>query len=360
MRRISLAAFTAGIALTGCIVEQQRSVRDEPAVSELPPPPAPPADARPAGPPEAYADVDEAPPAAGATVDEDVFYDRLSPYGYWTDVAPYGRVWVPTVAAGWRPYYYGRWVFTDWGWTFVSDDPWGWAAYHYGRWNFAVGVGWYWIPDTVWGPAWVDWRYGGGWVTWCPLGPRGVYFGYRHPAWVAVQEVHFTHPIAAYAAPPRVTAQYVQTARPLTGPAARPVRGSQFGPPVARISAATGQQIRPVPARQVVAQRPSAIVRSQPGVTQRAQPGVARAQPGPRARTGDPMRSPMSPRGAGGDAASRGSYAPRSGGAVGGGTRSGGGARPSGGGGGGARGGGGGGHSGGGGGHSGGGGHVSR
>jgi hypothetical protein len=189
-------------------------------------------------------------------------------------VAPYGQVWVPAVAYGWRPYYYGRWVLTDWGWTFVSDDPWGWAAYHYGTWNFAVGVGWYWIPGTVWGPAWVSWRYGYGYVTWCPMGPRGVYFPYGHPAWVAVPEQHFTRPITTVAVPAARTGGIVTRTQPLTGPHATVGRGGAFGPPVASVSRATGQTIRPVAATTVV----------------RPRTGYARPTP----RTG--MVSPVQPR----------------------------------------------------------------
>jgi hypothetical protein len=66
----------------------------------------------------------------------DTFYDPLSTYGEWVTVGSYGRAWRPRVAVGWRPYYYGRWEWTNEGWLWVSDEPWGWAAYHYGRWAF--------------------------------------------------------------------------------------------------------------------------------------------------------------------------------------------------------------------------------
>src|SRR5207248_1659169 len=144
MRRFrNILVLTLAAAAAGCFMEGGY-VRDEPQPYDYgasPPPPA--AEAA-----ETYQS--EAPLPAGANVpDEDVFYDSLAPYGSWTVIGPYGRVWVPAVGYGWRPYYYGRWVLTDWGWTFVSDDPWGWAAYHYGRWNWAIGVGWYWIPGLV-------------------------------------------------------------------------------------------------------------------------------------------------------------------------------------------------------------------
>jgi hypothetical protein len=65
-------------------------------------------------------------------------------------------------------------VLTEFGWTWVSDYSWGWAPFHYGRWIVIVGHGWCWVPGTIWGPAWVAWRAGDGFVGWAPLPPRGV------------------------------------------------------------------------------------------------------------------------------------------------------------------------------------------
>jgi hypothetical protein len=66
-----------------------------------------------------------------------------------------------------------------------------------------VGYGWCWRPGRVWGPGWVSWRAGGGYVGWAPLPPRGVRiappaavhgpwrfttaseFGSQHPNYVA-------------------------------------------------------------------------------------------------------------------------------------------------------------------------------
>ena len=33
----------------------------------------------------------------------------------------------------------------------------------------------YWVPGYEWGPAWVSWRFGGGYVGWAPLPPRAVW-----------------------------------------------------------------------------------------------------------------------------------------------------------------------------------------
>jgi hypothetical protein len=99
-------------------------------------------------------------------------------------------VWTPTVvAAGWRPYYDGHWIWQDpWGWTWVGAEPWGWAPYHYGRW-FVYGSQWYWAPAApsvavAYAPAVVGfvgggpgWSAtvavgGGGYVGWFPLAPH--------------------------------------------------------------------------------------------------------------------------------------------------------------------------------------------
>lgn len=193
----------------------------------------------------------------GGPVEVATFHERLGAYGRWTTVEGYGQVWAPaSVRAGWRPYADGRWVLTEYGWTYVSDDPWGWAAYHYGNWVLAGGVGWVWIPGRVWAPAWVTWRYGGGYAAWAPAPP----IGYRvrvlevsSPGWVVVQEAHLTRPIATVAVSARVTAGFVASAQPLAGPVA--VAGGvavNAGPHPQAIAAAVGSPVHPVSAHAVV------------------------------------------------------------------------------------------------------------
>jgi len=112
-------------------------------------------------------DRDEAP-----AVDVGFFYNELSPYGEWVRHPQYGWAWFPRhVYAGWRPYSLGRWVESDYGWTWASDEPFGWATYHYGRWAWDRQVGWLWVPGTDWAPAWVAWQQGNGYVGWAPLPP---------------------------------------------------------------------------------------------------------------------------------------------------------------------------------------------
>lgn len=111
-------------------------------------------------------------PGHGRDADIGIFYEELGPYGEWVDLPRYGWVWSPYgVDYDWRPYQDGHWVYTEYGWTWVSDEPFGWAVYHYGRWHYDNYYGWVWVPGTTWGPSWVAWREGDGWVGWAPLPP---------------------------------------------------------------------------------------------------------------------------------------------------------------------------------------------
>ncbi|HET6558615.1 MAG TPA: DUF6600 domain-containing protein [Prolixibacteraceae bacterium] len=106
------------------------------------------------------------------TVDFQLFYDQLSPYGQWIEYTNYGYVWVPDVRREFTPYSTnGHWVMSDYGWTWASDYRWGWAPFHYGRWDYDNYFGWFWGPDDQWGPAWVTWRGGNGYYGWAPMRP---------------------------------------------------------------------------------------------------------------------------------------------------------------------------------------------
>lgn len=105
-----------------------------------------------------------------------LFYSSLSPYGEWIAVGGDVYAWRPgRVASGWRPYTEGRWAWTDDGWYWLSDEPWGWAVFHYGRWYYDDYYGWLWIPGYEWAPAWVEWRYGRGYIGWAPLSPYAIF-----------------------------------------------------------------------------------------------------------------------------------------------------------------------------------------
>jgi len=148
------------------------------------------------------------------------FRDALSPYGQWVDNPQYGQIWVPSateVGADFTPYYSGgRWVLSDYGWTWVSEHSWGWAPFHYGRWLQVGGYGWSWIPGRVWGPAWVHWRAGGGYVGWAPLPPRGVRiappgYGWRGHSWNFVASGQLTAPRLVRVAPSYLPNLYQRT-----------------------------------------------------------------------------------------------------------------------------------------------------
>ena len=97
--------------------------------------------------------------AGAASEDVALFYDDLSQYGQWVEVEQYGPVWQPNqVAEDWRPYTNGRWVPTDDGNVFESEEPWGWATYHYGNWMPTEANGWVWVPGRTWYPSTVEWR----------------------------------------------------------------------------------------------------------------------------------------------------------------------------------------------------------
>ncbi|PYL55399.1 MAG: hypothetical protein DMF29_02730 [Verrucomicrobia bacterium] len=110
-------------------------------------------------------------PASGYST----FYTKLEPHGAWLETSDYGYVWQPREAESsrtWRPYTNGRWIYTDAGWTWISEEPFGWATYHYGRWTRLRGIGWVWVPGNEWAPAWVSWRKSSDYVGWAPLPPE--------------------------------------------------------------------------------------------------------------------------------------------------------------------------------------------
>jgi hypothetical protein len=111
-------------------------------------------------------------PSGQSSVDLGFFYDDLAQYGNWIERPNYGWAWTPRdVSSSWRPYEDGHWVWTDQGWTWVTDEPYGWATYHYGRWYEDPEIGWTWVPGEQWAPSWVSWQEGGDYVGWAPLPP---------------------------------------------------------------------------------------------------------------------------------------------------------------------------------------------
>lgn len=108
---------------------------------------------------------------------------RLNHHGRWMEYRG-SRVWRPHVSPGWRPYHSGWWIYTPYGLTWVSTEPWGWVPYHYGYWGQAGGTGWVWYPGHRYTPGAVYWYWGPTHIGWVPAGyyslhPYG-YFGGIH------------------------------------------------------------------------------------------------------------------------------------------------------------------------------------
>lgn len=165
--------------------------------------------------------------------DVSYFHDQLSDDGTWYEDPEYGEVWAPRgVDSEWRPYTRGSWANTDeYGWYWVSDEPFGWATYHYGRWHLSPRWGWVWVPGTRWGPAWVAWRSSDEYVGWAPLPPEAYWdrgAGLRYDAaiyesprfslyWSFVAPTYVTTPgLYRYCAPRNDVTKIIIKTRPNT------------------------------------------------------------------------------------------------------------------------------------------------
>ena len=151
--------------IVGCTTYVERTVyRDQPP-PEQPAPPPPPVVVQTAAPPPPQVVVVE------IRTERD-FYEPLTPYGHWEVVGAYGRCWVPArVDSDWRrtataignaPKTAGIGPATSLG----PGPPIIMAAGISTR-----RIGWYWVPQTQWAPAWVSWRRGESYVGWAPLPP---------------------------------------------------------------------------------------------------------------------------------------------------------------------------------------------
>jgi hypothetical protein len=217
--------------------------------------------ARESRPPESSGSTGKVPAyAPGANYDYQKFYDELDPVGSWFESAEYGYVWQPSVYVAdrsWRPYTRGRWVNTDYGWTWCSDENFGWACYHYGRWACLDGIGWVWVPGDQWGPAWVSWRKSSSYVGWCPLPPETVYdvdvtydssidrdCGLYPGGYVFVPVRHFDEPVLGHCEAPSISINIYSTTVNITNLIVRRDRVECYGPERDWIAQCTR---RPVP-----------------------------------------------------------------------------------------------------------------
>jgi hypothetical protein len=114
------------------------------------------------------------------------FQSTMADYGTWVSMQPFGNVWRPYVAQGWRPYTQGHWAYTQYGPTWEGYEPWAWAGYHYGNWVFSQQYGWVWIPGYDYHGGRVAWAQGYDSIGWMPLPPAGYdysrgYLSYMGP-----------------------------------------------------------------------------------------------------------------------------------------------------------------------------------
>ncbi|HZW89624.1 MAG TPA: DUF6600 domain-containing protein [Myxococcaceae bacterium] len=240
---------------------------------------------------------DEPIPQPEGDMDVTTFDETLSPYGQWVDTGEGpndGRAWRPdpdVVGEDFQPYATGgHWVYSDYGWTWESDYPWGWAPFHYGRWALTPSWGWVWYPGAVLAPAWVDWRFGGGYIGWAPLPPVGyaVVVQPWRPYWCFVpSNVFIYRDVWAY----RLPVGSIHAAYAATVPVHQAVSYGRArwyaGPPVPQVEHAVG---RPVP-------RVTGFTPPPPGRVQPVLPPSRGLAPGAIApRPGQPFPGVSSPR----------------------------------------------------------------
>lgn len=186
-----------------------------------------------------------------------VFYDNLSPHGYWLDYPNYGYVWMPNVGPDFTPYATaGYWAMSSYGWTWVSNYSWGWAPFHYGRWWYDNIYGWFWVPDTVWGPAWVIWRTSPGYYGWAPFGPNiSITFamggGYVPPVdyWCYAPSQYLGRPdINTYYGPRKSTSDFINTSSVVNNTYVDNRSQTSYiaGPKQIDVEKATGRTIKPI------------------------------------------------------------------------------------------------------------------
>ena len=111
----------------------------------------------------------------GMRIGFDFFQNRLAGQGRWIRHPIWGDVWRPKarlVGQDFQPYTNGYWEYTDdYGWYWVSNDPFDDVVYHYGRWVYDPRNAWLWVPGYTWAPAWVLWREGDDYTGWMPMPP---------------------------------------------------------------------------------------------------------------------------------------------------------------------------------------------
>jgi hypothetical protein len=191
---------------------------------------------------------------ASGSVSISFFYDELRPHGDWVTVKSYGHCWRPHgIDRSWQPYLNGEWLYTENGWTWVSNDPWGGDPYHYGTWAWSSAYGWVWIPGTIWAPAWVTWYVSDNDIGWAPVPPSfnvGI-SGYLGPPVTVSRSSYIFVPATQFVGvnvgtvrlPATQNAVLLARARPVTRFAASGGVLTSGGPTVAQVERATQRKI---------------------------------------------------------------------------------------------------------------------
>ncbi len=198
------------------------------------------------------------PAKAAVSVSISFFQHELAPYGEWVTVSRYGYCWHPRTHRHWRPYWNGHWVWTDYGWTWVSYDPWGEYPFHYGTWVWVDdNYGWCWEPGYVWSPAWVTWSYTDDYIGWAPVPATfdvGV-TGYVGSPVVVAQSNYVFVPFSGFVgtnvstvavAPSQNATFFARGARNVTNFSVSGGVMHVSDPPVSVVERATGKTIRPM------------------------------------------------------------------------------------------------------------------
>jgi hypothetical protein len=241
-------------------------------------------------------------------VDVGFFYDELSPYGDWALTRDYGWAWFPRdVRPDWRPYSDGRWVPTDYGWTWASNERFGWATYHYGRWARDARFGWLWVPGTIWGPAWVSWQYGGGYVGWAPLPPSvgfeigvgirlgsfDLNIGIRPDAYSFVQERSFLDTrLSGHLIPPARNVTIIHNTTNITNYTYVDNRVVNRGVEVRRIEQVTGRRVRALRVAELRSRRGTEVADSELRIYRPERRQLDSVRVGPRANAGQRAETP--------------------------------------------------------------------
>ena len=195
MRNLWTLWIALALAVPGCAGAYDRELLGDPQPVAV----APPAETRSTETvaPDEYAGSEDVEPLYDTPADYGMF-NELDPYGGWYQSSRFGSVWRPSVMTGWQPYYDGHWIWTSYGWMWVSYEPFGWATYHYGSWWLDPMLGWIWVPDYQWSPCPVEWFVVGGYVGWAPRPPRGCSWddpwndrGRYRDGWVVIETGKF-------------------------------------------------------------------------------------------------------------------------------------------------------------------------